>query len=191
MAIFPIDPARAALSTLVDGNGNTLGRITDLVIEGVTPTAAHDHLADTFPEELGNRRFVTVDLESSSLRELAARVGGPFDASNINAVYGKSGSMVESVERKIDAIRAEAKINITALPRGGVMLNGSANQLRNYIMRDIEITEELKKRAEIDSIIDEALAMQRRGRPAPLPRPTYLAVAIRAIYDDIESWSRP
>jgi len=164
----------------------------------MTPTAAHDSLADTFPEETGDRRFVTIDLESSSLRELespslrelAAKMGGPFDASNINAVYGKSGSMSEFVERNI-AIRAEAKINITALPRGGMMVSGSANQLRNYINRDIEFAEKAAKDLAVEMVIAEALVMQRRGRPAPLPRPTYLAVAIRAIYDDIESWSRP
>lgn len=157
--------------TLVDDNGNTLGRITDLVIEGVTPTEPSDPLnieADhgvpgeitgtiTFPEDLGNRRFV--------------------ELINRNAVYGKMGG--------------KQRVSITALPSGGMMVNGSTDALREYITRDIEFTEELKKRAEIDHIIAEALAMQRRGRPAPLPRPTYLAVAIRAIYDDIESWSRP
>lgn len=62
-------------------------------------------------------------------------------------------------------------------------------QLRAYLTGDLESAEELRKRFEIDQIITEALVMQARGRPAPLPRPTYLAVAIRAIYDDLESWS--
>lgn len=167
MAIFPIDPARAALSTLVDGNGNTLGRITDLVIEGVTPTEPSDPLsieADhgvpgtiTFPEDLGNRRFA----------EFIKR----------NGVYGK--------------FAAQRRISITALPSGGKMVSGSTDALREYLIRDIEFTEKATKDFATEMAICEGLRMQLQGRPAPLPRPTYLAVAIRAIYDDIESWSRP
>lgn len=144
-------------ATLVDDNGNTLGRITDLTIEGMTPTAAHDHLADTFPEDLGNRRFV--------------------ELINRNAVYGK--------------MAGKQRVSITALPSGGMMVNGSTDALREYLIRDIEFTEKATKDFATEMAISEGLRMQLRGRPAPLPRPTYLAVAIRAIYDDIESWSRP
>lgn len=62
-------------------------------------------------------------------------------------------------------------------------------QLRMYIRKDLEATDALRKNFETERIIAEALEMQRRGRPAPIPRPTYLAVAIRAIYDDLEPWS--
>lgn len=68
-------------------------------------------------------------------------------------------------------------------------IKGMAAKLRANLTRDLEITEELRKRFETEQAITEALEMRRRGRPAPLPRPTYLAVAIRAIYDDLESWS--
>lgn len=127
----------------------------------------------------GNRRFTVIDPAAADCADIEP----------LRVLLTDDATAVERVKARLDELTA--KINITALPRGGVMLNGSANQLRNYIMRDIEITEKLKKDFETDRIIDEALAMQRRGRPAPLPRPTYLAVAIRAIYDDIESWSRP
>lgn len=95
---------------------------------------------------------------------------------NINAVYGKSGAKVFDIE-------------VTDFPSGGMMLSGSANQLRQYITRDIEATEELRKRMEIDRIITDALFMQARGRAAPVPRPTMIAMCIRAVCDDIESWS--
>lgn len=78
------------------------------------------------------------------------------------------------------------KINITALPRGGMMVSGSANQLRNYINRDIEITEELKKRFDIENAITEGLRMQARGRAAPLPRPKPLDVYVQHAVDN---WS--
>lgn len=62
-------------------------------------------------------------------------------------------------------------------------------QLNAYLIRELESTEELVRRFEMEQAITEALAMQARGRAAPLPRPTHLAVAIRAICDDLQSWS--
>lgn len=79
---------------------------------------------------------------------------------------------------------------ITDLPRGGKMIDpATAAALREHPTRDIGFAAAAAKDLSTAMVIAEALEMQRRGRPAPLPRPTYLAVAIRAIYDDIESWS--
>lgn len=174
---------------LVDDNGNTLGRVTNLVIEGVTATAAHDHLADTFPEELVEVSLYdqATELLVQAERDRQARLPDTFpedlgnrrfaELINRNAVYGK--------------MAGKQRVSITALPSGGMMVNGSTDALREYITRDIEFTEHMKKRAEIDHIITEALFMQARGRSAPLPRPTMIAMCVRAVCDDIESWSQP
>lgn len=105
-----------------------------------------------------DRRFTTIT-EATSLK-------------NINAIYGKSGASVE----------------VTDLPSGGKMVSGSTDALREYISRDIEATEELRKRGEIEHVITEALFMQARGRAAPVPRPTYLHFAIDAICEDWITW---
>nr|DAI87265.1 MAG TPA: hypothetical protein [Caudoviricetes sp.] len=80
------------------------------------------------------------------------------------------------------------------IPPSAIRFPGPTNkvgeQMRMYIRKDLEATDALRKNFETEQIIAEALHMQHIGRPAPLPRPTYLAVAIRAIYDDLESWSK-
>lgn len=110
-----------------------------------------------------------------------------------NAVYGKSGAAQGLFGARAPGVEGtlyDPDLDITNLPRGGKMIGpATADKLREYITRDIEYTESVRKRLETDQIINEALEMQRRGRPAPIPRPTYLAVAIRAIYDDLETWS--
>lgn len=85
------------------------------------------------------------------------------------------------VQRKITG-----KITEIDLPSGGKMVSGSANQLRNYILRDIETSEELKKRFDIEHAITEGLRMQARGRAAPLPRPKPLDVYVQHAVDN---WS--
>lgn len=82
------------------------------------------------------------------------------------------------------------EMTIMDLPSGGKMIGpATADVLREYITRDMDATEALRKRAEIEQTITEALHMQARGHAAPLPRPTMIAMCIRAVCDDLESWS--
>jgi len=126
-----------------------------------------------------NAQFVELTSdEQSAVERVKARL---TDMRNSNGVYGKRGARVEGTLYDPE---------ITHLPSGGKMVSGSTDALREYITRDIEATEELRKRAEVDQIITEGLRMQARGRAAPLPRPTMIAMCIRAVCDDIESWSK-
>jgi hypothetical protein len=111
------------------------------------------------------QRFVDLNLEARAQAKL--RMLKQSSLKNVNAIYGKGAGSFND-------------------PGIG---NFDNKQLREYISRDIEYTESARKFFETEQIIAEALEMQRRGRPAPIPRPTYLAVAIRAIYDNLESWS--
>lgn len=182
-------------------NGQPLGEAKDVVITCADPLNL---------DAQDDRRFTVIDPAAADLTDIeplrvlltddataVERVKARLtDMRNSNGVYGKMGVSVEGTlydPKVVQRVTEEGKrrVSITALPRGGMMVSGSTDHLREYLTRDIEATEELRKHYETEQIITEALAMARRGRPAPLPRPTYLAVAIRAIYDDIESWSRP
>ena len=125
----------------------------------------------------------------------------PYQQATVDAL--NEGDVRRFVDLNLET-RAQAKLRTLKQSRGqfgarapGVegtlydpgISNFDNKQLREYISRDIEYTESARKFFETEQIIAEALEMQRRGRPAPIPRPTYLAVAIRAIYEDLETWS--
>lgn len=125
-------------------------------------------------------------IASTELQPYQREAIAAIEAGNVNRVYGKSGLPNRQMEMYASFF-ADQGVDVTELPRGGKMIGpATADQLRAYITRDIEATEALRKRVEIEHAIAEGWRLQHLGRPSKPAKPTLISLHVFAV---LNHWS--
>lgn len=124
---------------------------------------------------LGVRRFPEYEFEADTLGAVTISGTEP-QPYQLNVLSGHYGARAAGVEGALYDRKAAQRIT-----------EEGRRQMRDYLKLDIEYTQSARKFFETEQAIAEALEMRRRGRPAPLPRPTLISLHIFHI---IETWSQ-